>query len=116
MTTTKKPQDHKPKEVPFSEIEGHGLLIPFSKVKGSDQLRLLNRLKKLGVMGEETDADSIDIDDLDFDEVANLIDYVSEKFAVDSQKFDDFTLGQGGFERAMNLAVSYAGELGKGVS
>lgn len=123
---TKKPQDHKPskeevaeaQQQDFSEIEGSELLVPFSKVKGSDQARLVNRLKSLGLFSDDEDEDededsSVNIDSLDLEAVADLIDYVSEKFAVDSGKFDDFTRGSGGMERAVNLAVGFAGELGK---
>lgn len=120
--TTKKPQDRKPtkaevteaKQQDFSEIEGSDLLVPFSKVKGSDQARLVNQLKKLGLFSDDEDADdSVSVDSLDLEAVADLIDYVSERFAVDSGKFDDFTRGSGGMERAVNLAVGFAGELGK---
>jgi len=121
---TKKPQDRKPskeevaeaQQQDFSEIEGSELLVPFSKVKGSDQARLVNRLKSLGLFSDDTDSeggDDVAFQDLDLEAVADLIDYVSEKFAVDSGKFDDFTRGSGGMERAVNLAVGFAGELGK---
>lgn len=122
--TTKKPQDRKPtkaavaeeKQQDFGEVEGSELLISFSKVKGSDQARLVNRLKTLGLFSDdaaEGDESSVSVDSLDLEAVADLIDYVSEKFAVDSTKFDDFTRGSGGMERAVNLAVGFAGELGK---
>lgn len=121
---TKKPQDRKPskeevaeaQQQDFSEIEGSELLVPFSKVKGSDQARLVNRLKSLGLFSDDTDSeggDNVAFQDLDLEAVADLIDYVSEKFAADSGKFDDFTRGSGGMERAVNLAVGFAGELGK---
>src|SRR5699024_12506139 len=83
---------------------------------GSDQARLVNRLKSLGLFSDDTDSeggDDVAFQDLDLEAVADLIDYVSEKFAVDSGKFDDFTRGSGGMERAVNLAVGFAGELGK---
>ena len=121
-TNTKKPQDHKPtkaeaaeaKQQDFSEIEGSELLVPFAKVKGSDQARLVNQLKKLGLFSDDEDADdSVSVDSLDLEAVADLIDYVSERFAVDPAKFDDFTRGPGGMERAVSLAVGFAGELGK---
>lgn len=123
---TKKTQDRKStkaavaeeKQQDFSEIEGSELLVPFSKVKGSDQARLVNRLKSLGLFSEDEtgggeEDSSVSIDSLDLEAVADLIDYVSEKFAVNSAKFDDFTRGSGGMERAVNLAVGFAGELGK---
>lgn len=118
-----KPQDRKPaqadvvaeQQANFDEIDGHELLKPFSKVKGSDQLRLLAQLKNLGVLDED-EGEAVDIDDLDLEKVADLIDYVGERFAVEAEAFDEFTTGAGGYERAMNLAIAYAGELGKGVA
>lgn len=114
------PQDHKKskKEIAeeaqlrFDEIDGHELLVPFSKVKGSDQLRLLGRLKTLGVVDENEDGSDVDFDSLDLEMLADLIDYVAEKFAVDKGEFEAFTSGARGFEKAMNLAIAYAGELG----
>jgi len=120
MNTT--PQDRKTskatkdaeKQTRFEDIEGSELLKPFSKVKGSDQARLTGRLIQLGLFSDDGNpGDEVNIEDLNFDAVADLIDYVSEKFALDADKFDTFTMGQGGMERAMNLAVAYAGEMGK---
>lgn len=119
----KTPQDRAPaqadvdaeKQVAFSEVEGHELLTPFSKVKGSDQARLMARLSRLGVTSSDAEDEGAEVDlaDLDLDELADFIDYVSEKFALDSVAFDAFTSGQGGMERAMTLAMAYVGELGK---
>lgn len=118
---TRTPQDHKPsttditeaKQARFDEIEGHELLRPFSKVKGSDQVRLLGRLSRLGLISDdEGDAGAADLSGLDLEEIADLIDYVAERFAIDQAKFEEFTSGKGGYERAMTLAVAYAGELG----
>lgn len=128
MPTTKKPQDHKTsqaeqdeqKQLRFNELDGHELLKPFSKVKGSDQARLMGRLIGLGLLtddGESTDAvddtGAVDIEALDFDALADMIDYVSEKFALDTEAFDEFTMGRGGMSRAMTLTMAYAGEMGK---
>ncbi|UQN30654.1 hypothetical protein [Brachybacterium kimchii] len=125
---TKTPQDRKTpqaeqdaeKQRQFADVEGHELLKPFSKVKGSDQARLTNRLIRLDVFDdvdedtEDADEKDFSIQDLDLDAVADLIDYVSEKFALDSNKFDEFTMGQGGMQRAMDLTIAYASEMGKG--
>lgn len=120
-TATRKPQDRKPTkaakqaeaQVRFAEIEGHELLRPFSQVKGSDQVRLLGRLTRLGLIDDAEDGDSTaDLSGMDLEEIADLIDYVAERFAVDVDKFEEFTSGRGGYERAMTLAVAYAGELG----
>lgn len=121
---TSKPQDHKTTKAAqdaeaqkrFDEIDGHELLKPISQVKGSDQLRLMGQLQALGLFGsddEEKDSEGVDLDSLDLAAVADLIDYVSEKFALDSSKFEEFTTGTRGYERAMSLAIGYAGELGK---
>lgn len=117
--TTKTPQDHKTSKAAqdaeklerFEDVEGHELLIPFSKVKGSDQARLTSRLQH--VAGDAKPGDELDESDLDLDQVADLIDYVAEKFAVNTTKFEDFTRGVGGMSRAMNLVMAYVGELGK---
>lgn len=103
----RKPADHKDPQPRFSDVEGHELLKPFSKVKGSDQARLIARLQAMGVL---EDSDEVDID---LDQAADLIDWVAERFAPDIEAFDRFTMGAGGMERALNLVTAYAGELGK---
>ena len=121
----KSPQDRQPPAAEvvaeaqerFDEVEGHELLRPLSKVKGSDQTRLMARLQRLGLLDEgEGDGGEIGFDDLDLDEVADLIDYISERFALDSAEFDEFTCGEGGFVRALTLVMAYVGEMGKGAA
>ena len=121
----KSPQDRQPPAAEvvaeaqerFDEVEGHELLRPLSKVKGSDQTRLMARLQRLGLLDEAgDDAGQGGIADLDLDEVADLIDYISERFALDSAEFDEFTCGDGGFVRALTLVMAYVGEMGKGAA
>ena len=121
----KSPQDRQPPAAEvvaeaqerFDEVEGHELLRPLSKVKGSDQTRLMARLQRLGLLDEAgDDAGPGGIADLDLDEVADLIDYISERFALDSDEFDEFTCGEGGFVRALTLVMAYVGEMGKGAA
>ena len=111
LPTGKQLTDHKKSDeeiqLEFNELNGADLLIPFNKVKGSNQARLLARVQALGI--DDTDEDT----GLDLDVVADFIDYVTDTFAVDKEKFEDFTAGRGGFERALNLTVAYAAELGK---
>ena len=111
LPTGKQLTDHKKSaeeiQLEFNELDGADLLIPFNKVKGSNQARLLARVQALGI--DDTDEDT----GLDLDVVADFIDYVTDTFAVDKEKFEDFTAGRGGFERALNLTVAYAAELGK---
>lgn len=121
----KSPQDRQPPAAEvvaeaqerFDEVEGHELLRPLSKVKGSDQTRLMARLQRLGLLDEaEGESGQGGIADLDLDEVADLIDYISERFALDSAEFDEFTCGEGGFVRALSLVMAYVGEMGKGAA
>ena len=121
----KSPQDRQPPAAEavaeaqerIDEAEGHELLRPLSKVKGSDQTRLMARLQRLGLLDEAgEDAGQGGIADLDLDEVADLIDYISERFALDSAEFDEFTCGEGGFVRALTLVMAYVGEMGKGAA
>lgn len=118
----KKPADHKPKKAEqddapaFDTIEGHDLLLPFSQVDGAMQARLLGRMQRLGLDldgGPEGDDSGDKKESLDLDGVADLIDFIAERLAKDEAKFRAFTSGHGGFERAINLAIAYAGELGK---
>lgn len=114
LPTGKQLTDHKKSDeeiqLEFNELDGADLLTPFNKVKGSNQARLLARVQALGIDDTEEDTG------LDLDAVADFIDYVTDTFAVDKDKFEDFTAGRGGFERALNLTVAYAAELGKGES
>ena len=121
----KSPQDRQPPAAEvvaeaqerFDEVEGHELLRPLSKVKGSDQTRLMARLQRMGLLDEgEGEPGKGGIADLDLDEVADLIDYISERFALDSAEFDEFTCGEGGFVRALTLVMAYVGEMGKGAA
>lgn len=121
----KSPQDRQPPAAEvvaeaqerFDEVEGHELLRPLSKVKGSDQTRLMARLQRMGLLDEaKDDGGEIGFADLDLDEVADLIDYISERFALDSAEFDEFTCGEGGFVRALTLVMAYVGEMGKGAA
>lgn len=123
VANRKSPQDRQPPAAEvvaeaqerFDEVEGHELLRPLSKVKGSDQTRLMARLQRLGLL-DEGESSQGGIANLDLDEVADLIDYISERFALDSAEFDEFTCGEGGFVRALTLVMAYVGEMGKGAA
>lgn len=95
----------------FADIEGSNLLRPFATVYAADQARLIGRLTTLGfnIDGE----DDTDLQELDMEAVADFIDYVTDKFAVDADKFREFTAGYGGLNKALSLTLSYAAELGK---
>lgn len=121
----KQPQDFAPsdaeaieeQQIDFNDREGAHLLVPFSKVKGSDQLRLLGRLRDLlsTSVNEsgEINADEVDANALDVDDLADFLDYVGERFSVNVHEFEKFTMGAGNFSRGLNLIMSYSAELGK---
>lgn len=114
----KAPQDRQPKAtetLPKNEdrIEGFELLVPPRQVKGSDQLRLVGRLKTLGIFDGKVAEEGIDFSTMPLDELADFIDYLEERFAVNSEEFADFTRGSGGMERALELAIAYANSLGE---
>lgn len=112
----KNPQDRLPKNEDQQEIEGFELLTPPRLVKGSDQLRLVAKLQKLGIFNGEMQAKDVKFTELPMDDLADFIDYLEEKFAVEPEKFADFTRGGGGMERALLLAIAYANSLGEGAS
>jgi|GEM_PF-3231384 len=120
--TRKTPQDHKPtqasvdaaKQERFEDVPGSELLKPFSKIKGSDQARMMARmLKLLGAESIEDVKGDVDASNFDLDEVADFIDWVEERYALDPEKFAEFTAGRGGMTRALNLVLAYSGEMGE---
>lgn len=118
----KAPQDRKPSQAAvaeaqqrrFEDIEGSEMLKPFSKIKGSDQARMLSRMMRLLGVEDLEQAEGVDTSNMDLEEVADFIDWITERYAVDPEKFEDFTAGKGGMERALNLVMAYAGEVGEG--
>ena len=117
MSAQKKPQDRLPKNEDQQEIEGFDLLLPPRDVKGSDQLRIINKLKTLGILNGDGEAtQNLDFMSMDLDVLADFIDYLEAKFAKDPAEFAKFTTGPKGMERALELAISYANALGEGAS
>lgn len=121
MTTARKPQDRKPaaaeiaeaQKKRFEEIDGHEHIKPFGKIKGSDQLRIIGRIKSLGLGGK--DEDDVDEKDIDLDGFADFIDWIGERFTVDQDAFEAWSSGEGGIGRTMKLAMGLLSELGKGM-
>lgn len=95
---------------PFEQTPGHELMRPAKVVKGSDQLRLITALQDLGL---DLHGNNNDTADIDLRKAPDFIDYVSKNFAKDPNGFDEFTCGQGGFQRAIELAFAYASHLVK---
>lgn len=116
-TPAKQPQDRLPKNEDQMEIEGFDLLKSPRDVKGSDQLRIINKLKSLGILnGDGEAAKNLDFMSMDLEVLADFVDYLEEKFALDPDEFAKFTTGPKGMERAIELAIAYANALGEGAS
>lgn len=117
-TPARKPQDHKRtnKEVfddlqkEFSEVEGSEHIVPLGKIKGSDQLRIIGRLKNLGLGEGDTSAN-----DLDMDAFADFIDWIADRYTVNKEKFEEWSGGPGGMIRTLQLSMALMSELGKGM-
>ena len=118
MTSARKtPQDKKPsqKEVQealqkdFNEVEGSEHIVPFSKIKGTDQMRIIGRMRSLGIGDDDTESD------INFEEFADFVDWIGEKYTVDQEKFEAWSAGPGGMVRTLKLATALLGELGKGM-
>lgn len=109
MTAPKKPTDYL---VSFDEVEGSELIIPLKQIKGSDQLRLVAQAQKVGIFSEENQ-DEVSPDDLDYEALADLTDYVEEHFARDPKAFAEFTSGKGGLERTIQLVMGLFAALGE---
>ena len=125
MTT--KPQAHKApkaeinaaKQLKFSEVEGSELLIPFSKLKASDAMRLTGRLLK--TLGDEVLDNNGNLDTsnlraavsaLDWDQAADFIDYIGDRYVVDPAGWEKFNRFDN-MNAVLDLVFSYAGEMGK---
>ncbi|MFW0183769.1 hypothetical protein ACN082_09760 [Rothia sp. CCM 9417] len=119
LNEPRQPQDHLPSreerlekaQKNFSEVPGSQYMVPFRKIKGSDQMRIINRLRKL--MPEGTDAEEFDASEMDLDDFADFVDYLADNWTVDKEGFESFTSGSGGMVRTLELAMAFADELGK---
>lgn len=126
----KTPQDRKApqaeinaaKQLNFSEVEGSELLIPFSKLKASDAMRLTGRLLK--TLGDEVlnNNGQINTDDLraavsalDWDQAADFIDFIGERYVADPAGWEKFNRFDN-MNAVLDLVFSYAGEMGKDVN
>lgn len=98
----------------LEDIEGAELLTPPARVKASRRIRLVSRLKNMAMASGE-DGESIDLARIDMDELADLLDYISENFALKPDEFDLWT-ARAGVSASLKLAVAYAGVLGKSMT
>lgn len=89
----------------WPDVDGAELLRPPAELRASDQARVLARLGAFEQIDVETVAD--------LDKVADLIDWIGERFAVDEDRFSRWSQGDGGMSRAMALAMAWGAEVGK---
>ncbi|HIY94943.1 MAG TPA: hypothetical protein H9821_04670 [Candidatus Rothia avicola] len=127
----KTPQDHKApaaeiaeaRQLRFDELDNAHLLKPFSKLKASDSVRLINRLKgalDIGAFASIFDGEdempltfSEELEKIDFDGVGDLIEYIDERYVEDREGWDAFNIAEN-FQDVMQLCLAYVGEMGKG--
>lgn len=120
-TTRKQPQDRRPKKeeieqesIRFEDLPGAEHVISFDELGPAEQTRLIGRVKALGLMPDEDDAiESINLNDVDFEALADLIDYFIEKFAADKTALENALSGKGGMTRAMELIFSFINLVGE---
>lgn len=109
MTTTKtaskKPADHKAKEVPFNQVEGHELLKPFDVVDAELVIDLLAEVRALKLESDD-EREKLKAS-------AQLLRLVRNGgFVADEEGFKAFATAKN-MEKAMELVSVYVGELGK---
>jgi hypothetical protein len=111
MTEPRKPADHKAKAEPAAKPEGWDLLLSFDRVPVWDQAELLEIVKPLMASSEE-DAEGLDLMSFDVRIVGQLARKLSD-LAVDKGAYTAFVSGPDALERAVNLGIAYAAQLGK---
>lgn len=120
---TKTPQDHKTtkaardaqQQISFQEVEGHELLKPFSELTGADGARIIGRLKSaLGTDPADMEEGAA-AEDMDFDAMADLIDFIGERYVVDPAGWAEFNTAAN-VSKVLELVSAFAGELGKGAA
>jgi hypothetical protein len=119
MTEPRKPQDRKPK-APASASEpdhpdGWDLLRPFSEVPVWDQTELLEIVKPM--MADARAEGSAEDQAMSFDTriVGQVARMLGERFVVTGRESEylTFVSGDGALERAVNLGIAYAAQLGE---
>ena len=96
-------------DVPFDQVEGADLLIAPKDLTAPQTMRLMGRVQS--VFNGVGDGETVGID---FELIADLIDFIGEHYAVDRKAFDDFGRGASRMGAMLELVTSYASELGKG--
>lgn len=104
-TPAKKPQDHKKKLPPFSQVEGSALLKPLNEVPVEDAFDLMELFEGLSGEGGE----------FRISEFKPVLRVIREKFVADPEGFARFAVASN-FEKVIELVGAYAQELSKDVA
>jgi len=70
----------------FTELDGHELLIAPWELKTGQRTRLAGRLNVIRQLSEKHGEDSLEA----MDGIADLLDYVSEHYVIDSDAWEDW--------------------------
>ena len=116
--TTKQPQDHQPskeeKQLEFEELEGHELLKPITSMRPSEMARVQGKL--ISVISSDIgvdDLENVDVSSLDFDALADFIEFLEDRYVLDGDAWDTFG-HEHGMEAVQSLAMGYGSAMGKG--
>ena len=89
--------------IKFEDIPGAELMRPIKTFTAAEQARFTGRMTAI----------LIDLSKLDFDKVADLIEWATENLAIDKDEFEEFTSGKGGMGRAFDLILGMQQLLGE---
>lgn len=92
----------------FTTLDGHELLIAPWELKTGQRTRLAGRLNMIRQLSEKHGEDSLEA----MDGIADLLDYVSEHYAVDSDAWEDWARDKP-LDVLVTLVGSYMQSAGK---
>ena len=117
-SSAKQPQDHQPskeeKQLEFEELEGHELLKPITSMRPSEMARVQGKL--ISVISSDIGADDLDqvnVSSLDFDALADFVEFLENRYVLDADAWDAFG-HEHGMEAIQKLAMGYGSAMGKG--
>nr|DAU28508.1 MAG TPA: hypothetical protein [Caudoviricetes sp.] len=102
--------------IKFEDIPGAELMRPIKTFTAAEQARFTGRMT--AILGADFDVKNateqeIDLSKLDFDKLADLIEWATENLAIDKEEFEEFTSGKGGMGRAFDLILGMQQLLGE---
>lgn len=116
--TAKQTQDHQPskeeKQLEFEELEGHELLKPITSMRPSEMARVQGKL--ISVISSDIgvdDLENVDVSSLNFDALADFIEFLEDRYVLDGDAWDTFG-HEHGMEAVQSLAMGYGSAMGKG--